>query len=86
MTDEFQLQRPDPQRLKPVDLDELLSTGEVGKIFGVSSNTVLNWIKEGKIEATQTPGKHARISRRSVMAYGKSTYGGNADPTIADWI
>jgi len=39
----------------------LLSTGQVAKKFGVSNQTILNWIENGKIEATQTPGGHWRI-------------------------
>jgi len=49
-----------------IDTDEtetesMLSTGQAAKKVGVSSQTVLNWIESGKIEAIQTPGGHWRI-------------------------
>ena len=85
MTDEFHLQEPDPERM--LDTDEMLSTGKVAKIFGVSSNTVLNWIKEGKLDAVKTPGGHYRVPISAVREYGASKFGnGNSDPAIADVI
>ncbi len=42
---------------------DLLSTGEVARICGVSRDAVLKWIKSGKLPATQTPGGHYRVPR-----------------------
>jgi len=42
---------------------ELLSTGEVAKLCGVTRDAVLKWIKKGKLPAKQTPGGHFRIPR-----------------------
>jgi excisionase family DNA binding protein len=46
----------------PPTLD-LLSTGEVARLCGVSRDAVLKWIKRGKLPATQTPGGHYRVPR-----------------------
>ena len=42
---------------------DLLSTGEVARLCGVSRDAVLKWIKSGKLPATQTPGGHYRVPR-----------------------
>lgn len=85
MTDEFQLQQPDETKL--MEAEDMLSTGTVAKIFGVSSNTVVNWIKAGKIKGSKTPGGHWRVPRSAVREYGEAKYGqGNSDPAIADVI
>ena len=44
---------------------ELLSTGEVARLCGVSRDAVLKWIKKGKLPATRTPGGHFRIAREA---------------------
>ena len=40
---------------------KMLSTGEVGKKLGVSTQTVVNWIESGKLKAINSPGGHYRI-------------------------
>ncbi|MHB8127361.1 MAG: helix-turn-helix domain-containing protein [Desulfitobacteriaceae bacterium] len=40
---------------------EMLSTGQVAKKLGVSSQAVINWIETEKIEAIKLPGGHYRI-------------------------
>jgi len=49
---------------------ELLTTGEVAKLCGVTPDAVLKWIKSGKLPATRTPGGHFRVSRQSCVAQG----------------
>lgn len=49
---------------------ELLSTGEVAKLCGVTPDAVLKWIKKGKLPATRTPGGHYRVSRSTCTALG----------------
>lgn len=46
--------------------DPLLTPAEVAAVFKVSPKTVTRWVAAGRIEATKTPGGHARI-RRSVI-------------------
>jgi len=49
---------------------ELLTTGEVAKLCGVTPDAVLKWIKKGKLPATRTAGGHYRVSRGDVAAVG----------------
>lgn len=39
----------------------MLSTGQVAKLCGVKADTVLKWIRDGKVRATRTYGGHFRI-------------------------
>ncbi|MFH1372530.1 MAG: helix-turn-helix domain-containing protein [bacterium] len=45
---------------------ELLSTGDVAALCSVTPDTVLKWIRGGKIPATRTPGGHHRIRVRAL--------------------
>jgi len=49
---------------------ELLTTGEVAKLCGVTPDAVLKWIKRGRLPATRTAGGHYRVSRSDVSALG----------------
>ena len=49
---------------------DLLRTGEVAQICGVTPDAVLKWIKKGRLPATQTPGGHFRVSRDTVFELG----------------
>jgi excisionase family DNA binding protein len=49
---------------------ELLTTGEVAKLCGVTPDAVLKWIKSGKLPATRTAGGHYRVARRSLATLG----------------
>ena len=49
---------------------ELLTTGEVAKLCGVTPNAVLKWIKRGKLPATRTQGGHYRVSRETCVQLG----------------
>jgi excisionase family DNA binding protein len=40
---------------------ELLSTGEVARLFGVSPSAVTRWARTGAIKAIRTPGGHYRF-------------------------
>ena len=42
---------------------DYLTTGQAATLFSVDSDTVLRWIKTGKIPAYRTPGGHYRIHR-----------------------
>lgn len=49
--------------------DELLSPGEVARIFGVNSKTVSRWVKRGQLPAIRTPGGHHRFRRSDVDVF-----------------
>ena len=39
----------------------MLSTGEAARLCGVKPDTILKWIHQGRLQATQTPGGHFRL-------------------------
>ena len=59
---------------------ELLSTGEVARLCGVTRDAVLKWIKKGKLPATQTPGGHFRIPREACQ--GMAMEGPHEKPVV----
>lgn len=42
---------------------QLMTTGDVARLCGVTPDAVLKWIKAGKLPATRTPGGHYRVAR-----------------------
>ncbi|MGD2152984.1 MAG: excisionase family DNA-binding protein [Gemmatimonadales bacterium] len=54
-------------------MDSLLTTGEVARLFGVTPDAVLKWVKKGRLPATRTAGGHYRISRDACAALGRTT-------------
>jgi excisionase family DNA binding protein len=59
---------------------ELLSTGEVARLCGVTRDAVLKWIKKGKLPATRTPGGHFRIPREACQ--GMAMEGQHLKPIV----
>lgn len=53
-------------RLDSPERNELLSTGKVAKALSVTPDTVLKWIKAGRLPAVRTAGGHYRVSRRDI--------------------
>jgi len=52
------------------------TTTEAARVLSVSADTVLKWVKAGKIESYRTPGGHSRIPKEAVTALlpnGKKT-------------
>ena len=47
---------------------EGLSTGEAARLCSVNPDTVLKWIKKGRLAATRTAGGHYRIEERDLAA------------------
>jgi len=47
--------------------EEYLPIGKVAKIFKVSTETVRQWIKKGKLRAIRTLGGHRRIPVKDVL-------------------
>lgn len=54
------------QRLANRDRDRQLSTGKVAKALSVTPDTVLKWIKSGRLPAIRTAGGHYRVAREEV--------------------
>lgn len=50
------------------DHDELLTPGEVARMFGVDPKTVTRWAAAGKLTAQRTLGGHRRYSASEVEA------------------
>jgi excisionase family DNA binding protein len=48
---------------------KLLTTGQAAKLCSVTPDTVLKWIKKGKLRATRTAGGHFRISDRDIEVF-----------------
>jgi excisionase family DNA binding protein len=47
---------------------EFISTGKAAEICSVTPDTVLKWIKSGKLPAKRTPGGHYRVNRKALQA------------------
>jgi len=47
----------------------MMSTGQASKLLSVTPDTILKWIKQGKIPAIRTPGGHYRISGDDIDDY-----------------
>ena len=52
---------------------DLLTTGQVADILSVTPDTVLKWIKAGKIPAIRTFGGHYRIAKENIEALASKT-------------
>ncbi len=48
------------------EVDELLTPGQVAKLFGVDPKTVTRWADAGKLMALHTLGGHRRYRAREV--------------------
>lgn len=53
----------------------LLTTGEVARLLGVTRDAVLKWIKKGKLPATRTPGGHYRVPREACYGFARDPSG-----------
>lgn len=50
---------------------DVYSTYQVAHICKVHHTTVINWVKEGKLDAYTTPGGHRRIKRESILVFAE---------------
>jgi len=55
-------------KLSTFSVREHLSTGEAAALCSVTPDTVLKWIRSGKIPASRTPGGHHRIPRSALLS------------------
>ncbi|NQT20293.1 MAG: 4Fe-4S dicluster domain-containing protein [Planctomycetes bacterium] len=62
--------------------DRLLGTTDIARHCGVTTETVVSWIKSGKLNACSTPGGRYRIAARNCIEFLKE-YG---MPVPEDWI
>jgi excisionase family DNA binding protein len=49
--------------------DQPYTTGQAAKYCHVSQATIINWIKDGKLEAYTTPGGHYRIPQSDLVSF-----------------
>ena len=52
-----------PEKRPKITTKEFVSTGQAAELCSVTPDTVLKWIKAGKIQAARTAGGHYRIPR-----------------------
>ena len=43
-----------------------ISIGKVAKMYGVTTQTIRNWTKQGKLQAKRTMGKHRRYEKEKI--------------------
>ncbi len=60
----------------------LLTTGQAAKLCSVKPDTMLKWIKKGKIKASRTAGGHFRVNRSDMADYISSTHSENEEDSI----
>ncbi len=65
---------------------DLLTTGEVAKLCGVTSDAVLKWIKKGRFPAIRTSGGHFRIARGELESLGYCGEGHSDTPERPDVV
>ncbi len=61
--------KTDKLNYKTLLVTAYISTGKAAKICGVTSDTVLKWIKKGDIEVKRTAGGHFRVNTDSLKPY-----------------
>jgi len=45
------------------------STNDIARMCSVTRQTVINWIKRGKLKAVSTPGGHRRVPRQQLLEF-----------------
>lgn len=45
------------------------STNDIARMCSVTRQTVINWIKRGKLKAVSTPGGHRRVGREELLDF-----------------
>jgi excisionase family DNA binding protein len=62
---------------------EYLATGEVARRCGVTRDTVVKWIKAGRVAAKQTPGGHHRVLKEDCEVLVQETFSVSPKPVVA---
>jgi excisionase family DNA binding protein len=48
--------------------DEWLTPAEVAAMFGVTTRTLINWVRDERLDAQRTAGRHRRYRESAVRA------------------
>ncbi len=56
-----------PEKNQKIIAKDFVSTGKAAELCSVTPDTVLKWIKSGKIPANRTPGGHYRIHKETLI-------------------
>lgn len=54
---------------RTIDQEELLTPGEVAKLFKVDPKTVTRWAHSGRLSSVTTPGGHKRFRKSEVCKF-----------------
>lgn len=61
----------------PDSITKLYTTKAVAEIFDVTTETVRNWIINGKLIGTQVDGRQYRVTRQDLLDFAKKHFGVN---------
>ncbi|MGD2120449.1 MAG: excisionase family DNA-binding protein [Gemmatimonadota bacterium] len=62
----------------------LLTTGQAARLCAVTPDTVLKWIKKGRLSATRTAGGHYRVALPDLEPFMAGFGQGNLQPTMTE--
>ena len=57
------------------EFPELMTTAEVGQVFGVTSETIREWIKDGKFPNAIRPVRSFKVPKSDVIDELRRTFG-----------
>jgi excisionase family DNA binding protein len=66
--------KEDTNQKKRKGISVSLTTQELAVELGVTSSTIIAWIRSGVLKAYRTPGKHRRIPREEVEKFKKEYF------------
>lgn len=69
--------------LEDLNVEKLLTPGEVAAMFRVDPKTVTRWAAAGRIGSTRTPGGHRRFRESEVMELLEASFAPRADAASA---
>ena len=66
-----------PETFNPDNLDDnkLYSTAQIAELVSVTTETVRDWIKDGKLKGTAPGGRSYRVRRADLIAFANHKYG-----------
>ena len=76
-------------QLTPCDVKSragsLLTTGQAAQLCSVTPDTILKWIKKGRLKGTRTAGGHYRVDRQDLEPFMGRSRVGRAAMSSAGW-